>query len=147
SALQNLGYAVATVDLRKHGESVSGGGTPSDTAVRLEDYQNMWAGDLEAVKQFLMEEHHQRKLNINKLAIVASDEFAPIAAQYAVADWAKRPYDDAPATSPNERTPRGQDVRALVFLSPSGNAGSVNLMNSLKTLRDPRLGIAVLVLV
>ncbi len=144
---QKLGLAVVSVDLRKHGESKKDGAGEADTLIHNTDYQQMWQGDLEAVKQFLMQEHQAKKLNINKLAIVAADDMAPIAARFAVADWNKPPYDDAPATSLDERTPRGQDVRALVFLSPSNTAGNINLMASIKQLRDPRAGIAMLVLV
>src|SRR5690606_1715727 len=105
-----LGLAVVTVDMRKHGESKTSPAGRTETVMRHEDYQHMWQGDLEAVKQFLMEEHKQRKLNVNKLAIIAAGEMAPIAARFTVFDWSKPPYDDAPI--PRERTPRGQDVRA-----------------------------------
>ncbi|MGE0374610.1 MAG: hypothetical protein AB7I48_12580 [Planctomycetaceae bacterium] len=144
---QVLGLAVVSVDMRKHGESIQDGAGKTDAVLRNEDYQAMWQGDLEAVKQFLMQEHQDKKLNINKLAIVAADEMAPIAARFAVADWNKRPYDDAPATSPQDRTPRGQDVRALVLLSPSNTAGNINILGSVRQLREPRAGIAMLVLV
>lgn len=148
SAIQQvLGLAVVTVDMRKHGQSTQDATGKTDAVLRKEDYQAMWQGDLEAVKQFLMEEHQNKKLNINKLAIVAADEMAPIAARFAVYDWSKRPYDDAPVTSPQERTPRGQDVRALVLLSPSNTAGNINIMGSIRQLRDPQAGIAMLVLV
>ncbi len=144
---QKLGLAVVSVDLRKHGESLNSAAPEADSRFQNTDYQQMWQGDLEAVKQFLLQEHQAKKLNINKLAIVAADEMAPVAARFAVADWNKPPYDDAPATSRDERTPRGQDVRALVFLSPSNTAGNINIMSSIKQLRDPRAGIAMLVLV
>lgn len=142
-----LGFAVVTVDLRKHGESKSPEGAQDDAVLRPQDYDNMWRGDLEAVKQFLMEEHQNKKLNIHKLGIVAADDMAPIAAQFAVFDWSKPPYDDAPATQPQARTRRGQDVRALVFLSPSANAGRNRLTAAVKQLRDPRAEIAMLVIV
>ena len=146
-ALQKLGLAVVTVDMRKHGKSNVDAAGKTETVMRNDDYQHMWQGDLEAVKQFLMEEHQAKKLNVNKLAIVAAGEMAPIAARFAVFDWSKIPYDDAPANSPSDRTPRGQDVRALVLLSPSMTAGSINIMSSMRQLRDPRAAIAMLVLV
>ncbi|MBX3437466.1 MAG: hypothetical protein KF861_08255 [Planctomycetaceae bacterium] len=144
---QVLGMAVVSVDLRKHGESTQDAAGKTETVLRNEDYQHMWQGDLEAVKQFLLQEHQAQRLNINKLAIVAADEMAPIAARFAVADWTKLPYDDAPANTPNQRTPRGQDVRALVFLSPSNTAGNVNIMGPIRELRSPQAGIAMLALV
>ncbi|MCA9077811.1 MAG: hypothetical protein KDA93_22480 [Planctomycetaceae bacterium] len=142
-----LGFAVVTVDLRKHGESKSPDGAQDDAILRVEDYDNMWRGDLEAVKQFLMDEHQDKKLNVNKLGIIAADDMAPVAAQFAVFDWSKPPFDDAPANQPQARTRRGQDVRALVLLSPSANAGRSRLMAAAKTLRDPKAGIAMLIIV
>ena len=142
-----FGFAVVTVDLRKHGESKSPEGAQDDAIIRPDDYDNMWRGDLEAVKQFLMKEHQDKKLNIHKLGIVAADDMAPVAAQFAVYDWSKPPYDDAPANQPDARTKRGQDVRALVFLSPSASAGRIRLMSVAKKLRDPRAEIATLVIV
>lgn len=146
-ALQKLGLAVLTVDMRKHGKSNVDAFGKTESIIRNDDYQHMWQGDLEAIKQFLMDEHMAKKLNVNKLAIIAAGEMAPIAARFAVFDWSKPPYDDAPANSPGQRTPRGQDVRALVLLSPSMTAGSINIMSSMRQLRDPRAAIAMLVLV
>ncbi len=144
---RELKFAVVTVDLRKHGESKSPEGAQDNAIVRSEDYENMWRGDLEAVKQFLMKEHQEKKLNVNKLGIIAADDMAPVAARFAMYDWSKPPYDDAPATQPEARTRRGQDVRALVFLSPSQTAGKVSIMTAVKSLRDPRAEIAMLVIV
>lgn len=140
--LQDQGYAVVSVDLRKHGESKK---ADEKETLRPNDYQAM-LGDLEAVKSFLLKEHQDKKLNINKLGIVAADDIAPVAVAYAQIDWQKKPYDDAPVTDPAARTPRGQDVRALVLLSPSQTAGRLNILGPLRFLRDPRLGVAVLVI-
>src|SRR5690606_33210118 len=136
------GYAVVSVDLRKHGESKLEGEMPM---LRPNDYRAM-LGDLEAVKQFLFQEHQDKKLNMNKTGIIAADDMAPVAVTYAQLDWLKKPYDDAPVTDPTHRTPRGQDIRALVLLSPSQNAGALNILGPLRTLRDPRLGVAMLVI-
>jgi hypothetical protein len=141
AVLQDQGYAVVTVDLRKHGESKVEG---EQAMLRPNDYRGM-LGDLEAVKTFLLTEHQDKKLNMNKTAIVAADDMAPIAVTYAQIDWLKKPYDDAPVTDPAARTPKGQDIRALVLLSPSQNAGALNILGPLRTLRDPRIGVAVLV--
>jgi hypothetical protein len=74
--------------------------------------------DLRAVKRFLLGEHNDKRLNIRKMAIVAPEMSAPIAVQFAVMDWAKEPHQDAPIQDINARTPRGQDVRALILISP-----------------------------
>ncbi|MFN9977188.1 MAG: hypothetical protein ACK58T_45530, partial [Phycisphaerae bacterium] len=60
--LQSNGYAVMTVDLRKHGDSVpaaASSGTGKAAAVKLgpNDYTLMAAADLESVKEFLLAEH------------------------------------------------------------------------------------------
>lgn len=139
--LQNNGYAVVTVDLRRHGESVAGG----ETALRPADYNLMVASDLAAVKRFLMDQHQQRKLNMNKLALVGVGMSVPVAAAFAEADWKAVPYDDAPL--PIDRTPRGQDVRALVMISPELSVGQLSAPRAITFLRRPMLNLALLVVV
>jgi hypothetical protein len=117
--LQELGYAVVTVDPRGHGESSGGPGSAAGKKARdltARDYQAIVAFDLETVKKFLFEEHQQKKLNMAKLAIVAADVMTPVAVEYTLLDWSKTPYDDS--ETPAQRTPRGQDVKCLVLLTP-----------------------------
>lgn len=140
--LQSQGYAVISVDLRKHGESLPEGTAPT---LKVSDYSQMVLGDMVAVKRFIFDEHQRQRLNMNKMAIVAAGMSAPIAAAFAEADWRMPPYDDSP--SPMSRTPRGQDVRALVLLSPDASAGKVNLSRSLKFLQTPAFGISFLIIV
>lgn len=140
--LQKAGYAVVAVDLRRHGESVG----PAVSArvgnrIRPIDYANMMRLDLEAVKQFLLAEHQAQRLNIRKTAIVAADEMAPVAANYAVMDWLRTPYPDAATLE--ARTPRGQDIRALAFISPSESAGSLKLTKALTALRNNAWMVAI----
>jgi hypothetical protein len=135
------GYAAITVDLRKHGESVKQG---DDSTVNPNDYQGMLL-DLMAVKKFIFEEHQKKRLNMNKMGIVAVGKSAPVAAAYSEWDWKQQPYDDSPVFA--TRTPRGQDVRALIFLSPERFAGRVNATASLTYLRNPALNIALQVIV
>ncbi len=132
------GYAVITLDLRKHGDSIVPG-RAGDT-VQPNDYLAMVAGDLAAVKNFLFEQHQAKKLNMNKLGIVATDFSVPLALGFAELDWKQVPYDDSPV--PATRTPRGQDVRALVLISPQLTAGRVNGAKSLNYLKNPGLAIA-----
>ena len=101
-----------TVDLRGHGESP----LPRNAGLKKSDYQAMVAFDMEAVKDFLFDEHMKGNLNMNKLGIVACDMSASVALLYTELDWEKIPYDDSPTAS--ERTPRGQDVQALALISP-----------------------------
>lgn len=120
-ALQELGYAVVTVDPRGHGESTGGpahggGKKAAPQELKARDYQNIVNFDLEAVKKFLFDEHQKQSLNMAKLAIVAADALTPVAAEYALLDWSKKPYEDNAV--PALQTPRGQDVKCLVLLTP-----------------------------
>lgn len=115
--LQSKGeFAVVSVDLRGHGESVM---AKKAELLKKTDYQAMVAFDMEAVKEFLLDEHSKKRLNVNKLGIVACDFSASVALLYTELDWEKIPYDDSPTDA--DRTPRGQDVQALVLISPEAN--------------------------
>lgn len=133
--LRDEGFAVVTVDMRGHGESK----LPDEKPIGNSDYAKM-AGDIEAVKAFLLTEHQAKKLNIAKLGIVAADDFAPVALNYAMIDWQKPDYDDAPV--PSRRTPRGRDVKAVGLLSPTLQSGNVKAMKPLVFLKNPRVEIA-----
>ncbi len=155
------GYAVLAVDLRKHGKSTGqeGGSTnkaqggsskskAADTTLRAADYQMMVVGDLEAVKAFILQEHQRGKLNVRKLAIIAPEMSAPLAINFTVNDWAKPPYNDAPAPRPgmpDARTPRGQDVQALVLLSPENSVPGVSTARTIPVLKA--LPVAVFIAV
>jgi pimeloyl-ACP methyl ester carboxylesterase len=140
--LQKRGYAVISVDLRKQGESVING---SDNALQVNDYTAMVAGDMAAVRNFIFDEHQAQRLNMQKLGIVAVGTSVPIAAAFAEFDWRQPPYDDAPL--PINRTPRGQTVKALVFISPETSAGRVKAATAMKVLRQlaPDLALQVIV--
>ena len=125
-SLQREGFAVITVDLRKHGQSTntarSAGTvpqaerTPKGPTCSAADYSNMVEQDLPAVKKFIYEQNQLKHLNMNKMGIVAAETSAAVAVCFAGDDWSKAPYDNAPTDE--GKTPRGQDVRALVLLSP-----------------------------
>lgn len=143
--LQDKGYAVVAMDLRQHGESKPVGGTPSGPdALKARDHQIMASagGELEAVKQFLYEEHQRENLNMAKLAIVAPGTSAPVAATWAANDWTKKPYNDAPTLA--SRTPRGQDVKALIFLSPETNVPGLQITRPLQFLRNAPIAFLIL---
>jgi len=138
--LNEDGYAVITVDLRKFGDSKA----PGDmTTIRPDDYEKMSSSDMFAVKQFIYGLHEGKQLNMNKMAIIAAGPTAPVALNFAAADWTMPPHDDAPVLA--NRTPRGQDVRAIVLLSPETSAGRLNSNRALGVLKAPALGVAMLV--
>lgn len=156
--LQNEGYAVITVDLREHGESkddapVAGNANQDDKKkkkpavgkkadLKPADVQLMVNADMEAVKGFIFDEHQSENLNMNKLAIVGPELGASIAVEYAVVDWSKRPHNDG---QPGFQTPRGQDVHALVLISPESTFEGVVLPRLLPELKDPAKNIAFLI--
>lgn len=146
--LQKNNYAVVTVDLRKHGDSVPLGpdGKPLPQALRLlpADYQLMALQDLEAVKDFLVEEHQKEKLNIRKLGIVSAGSSCLVVSAFTVADWAKKPWPDAATLA--ERTPKGQDVRAILMLSPEASVKGLNTAAVVRGVGDPSKGIGVHIL-
>lgn len=134
------GFAVVTVDLRKHGESLEEG---ASRILKNEDFSLMAYSDLPAVKKFLVQEHEKKKLNINKLGIIAADSMVPVALEFAASDWSLEPHKDGPGGSFG--TPRGQDVRAIVMLSPIVSVGPVNGAKSSNFLKDPSFRIAFFV--
>lgn len=144
--LLKLQFAVVSVDLRKHGDSVlaEGTGAKSTKSATLTkfDYEAMIAMDLEAVKHFLFEENQAQRLNMKKIAVVSSDMSTVVALNWTALDWAKTPYDDAPTLA--AKTPRGQDVQAVVLISPMDSLSGVGTTKTVPFLRQA--GIAALVM-
>jgi len=139
-SLNEDGYAVVSVDLRKFGDSKA----PGDMSnIRPDDYEKMSASDMFAVKQFLYDEHQKKAPNMNKMAIVAAGPTAAVALNFAAADAVMPPHDDAPIVE--NKTPRGQDVRAIVLLSPEMAAGRLNSTKALNVIRTPAAGIAMMI--
>ncbi len=134
-------FAVLTVDLRKQGESKPGANAPpqaKNSMVTKLDFEGMLAFDMEAVKKFLYEEHQAKRLNMRRLAVIAADQATAIALNYAAIDWAKEPFDDAPSVE--KRTPRGQDIQALVLLSPLEQLPGTAVNKALPVLRVAGVG-------
>ncbi len=171
--LQADGFAVITVDLRGHGESKGGAAATSPTGnvnqpadkkkktgdkkeksetgkarggasndLKPWDYENMCAIDMEAVKKFIYQENQAQNLNMNKIGIAGPEMGASVAAYFALADWEKEPHSDCIGPA---RTPRGQDVRALVFISPQEKFHNLPIAKPIAELRDPEFGVAFFV--
>lgn len=157
--LHDDGYAVITVDLRGHGQSKGTSDEPEKSSknkaktpktgkaavdaasLRARDYEAMVAFDMEAVKQFIFAEHQARRLNMNKMAIIGAGMGAAVGVRYAALDWLKKPHSDGPV---GNQTPRGQDVRALVLLTPETEIIGLSLPDAIKTLRTPLFGVAMM---
>ncbi|WP_417382982.1 alpha/beta hydrolase [Gimesia sp.] len=150
--LQQNGYAVVSVDLRKHGKSQvtaadAGGnqnqkGNSRDKLAAL-DYRAMVAFDMEAVWKFLYDEHQKKHLNMQKTAIIAADMSVPLVLNYALFDWSKIPYDDAPVLA--AKTPKGQTVRALVLISPDASVPGVSAARAAVKIKEPLFGVGFFV--
>lgn len=143
-ALQKEKYAAITVDLRKHGDSFPV--LDDDKKAKLArlgtaDYQAMAGVDLELVKAFLMQEHEEQKLNIRKTGIAAAGSSCLIVSAFAAADWVKPPWNDAPVDI--YKTPRGQDIRAIMMLSPKSSVRGINISDTMKIIAEPARGVAV----
>jgi pimeloyl-ACP methyl ester carboxylesterase len=137
-------FAVIAVDLRKHGESKAPANAPAQAKsdkLTKDDYVGMGL-DLEAIKKFIYSEHQAQRLNMRKLGVVATDMSTVIALNWVSLDWLKKPFDDAPTLA--ARTPRGQDVQALVLVSPEDSLSGVGTIDSTRFLRST--GISVLLM-
>lgn len=137
--LQEEGFAVATLDIRKHGQSKHSA-TENGGELNKNDWSGVigsssnFTGDIEAVKKFLLEEHADGKLNIEKLAVVGVKQTAPAVLAWSAADWLKLPYNDSSTLA--TRTPRGQDVKAVVLLSPADRIPGLSSALPVRTLSN-----------
>ena len=110
---QQRRISVIVPDLRGHGESVRRivGGVEKKIdrkRMRRSDIQSALL-DLEAVKKFLLEENNKGKLNIEMLTVLGSGFGGTLALKWSAIDW------NAPRLPTYKQ---GQDVKALVLLSP-----------------------------
>ena len=117
SALQRLGHAVITVDLRGQGEStvrrLPGGATEKIDPNRMRrNEMNLMVQDLDYVKRFLMEKHNAGELNIELLCVCGAEFGGIVATNWAARDWS---WQQLPAFK------QGQDVQALVLLTPEAS--------------------------
>jgi alpha-beta hydrolase superfamily lysophospholipase len=123
--LQDAGHAALSLDLRGHGgstkQTMPNGKDREIDPVRLNkaDLEGMWRQDVEAAKSFLMEENNKGEVNIDKLCIVGADLGAVVATNWAMLDWSWPPL----ATGK-----QGQDVKAVVLLSPPKTVRGLTIM-------------------
>ncbi len=149
--LQKKGCAVLVPDLRGHGAStkqiVMGRGRPREekldpTKFRANDFTAMAGFDMGALRKFLVKKNNDGELNFNKLVIVGAGMGAAIAMVWADYDWKIPNYEHA-------KIKQGQDVKALVLISPKWSYNGLDTMSILNSrgispVRD-RLSVMLLV--
>jgi pimeloyl-ACP methyl ester carboxylesterase len=122
-------FAVLTVDLRGHGESTkqrfpNGSENELDASkLRIEDFRAMVVLDMEAVRRFLVTENDSEKLNLNKLTIIGTGLGASVGTLWAAQDWS------APPLAVGKQ---GQDVKALVMISPRWKSHGLLMQTALR---------------
>jgi hypothetical protein len=131
--LQKQGCAVIMPDLRGHGDSttvVIGGSEKKFDAATMPPAQfgNMVTQDMEAVKKFLVEENNAGRLNIERLGIVAAEMSVQVAVKWTTMDWA---WPVLPTVK------QGQDVKAIVMLSPTTSFRNLNISQDMQNPQGP----------
>ena len=142
--LQSIGHSVIVPDLRGHGESLRVKG--SDMTLDREKFnRNAIAAmgeDIEACKRFLLKKNNGGELNIEFLTVVAAGQSAVLASQWAVKDWSW------PVVAGRKQ---GQDVKALVLLSPEKTFKGLTLNSVMRTDLlaggGPRMPLSIMVAV
>ena len=116
--LQTYGYAVMVPDLRGHGRSVGRRKPDGDyLTVKYDDPKNFgpieaknMVNDVESAKKWLVAKNNEGEVNIEMLCVIGAEFGAALATNWAALDWSW------PVTTAGKQ---GQDVKALVLLSPS----------------------------
>lgn len=135
--LQSLGHAVIVPDLRGHGAStkMTNGTTLTPNNV---NFLAMASQDLETIKSFLVGKNNKEELNIEKLCVVGAEMGATVACAWAAIDWSW------PVLATGKQ---GQDVKALVLLSPKQAFKNLKLTDALGRSQALQSKLAVLLCV
>lgn len=132
-ALREAGCAVLAPDYRGHGGSAEYTNQRGEKdrfdlgQMGRRDVENVIKYDLEKAKAFLKEENNEENLNLNALVMVGIGEGCVLAGNWAQRDW------QFPSVG---RMKQGQDVKALVYISPKKQIKGVGID---PTLTDPNL--------
>lgn len=125
--LQERGHAVLVPDLRGHGQSktqtLPNGAKVSIDADKLKKpaLEDMVL-DIEECKKFLLTKNNAGELNIEQLCVVGSEFGGILAVLWSRSDWSW-------PTLPSHK--QGQDVKALVLLSPVASVKGVTMRDAL----------------
>jgi len=138
-SLQAAGHAVLVPDLRGHGDSterINSTAVLDAASMPPAEFVRMVTGDMEALKNFLWMKNNKEELNIEKLCIVGADIGATVALNWAQLDWARPPIG---------YVKQGQDIKALVLISPVWSRHGLSLNTAMRAqpltvrLVDPQL--------
>ena len=139
---EDYGHAVMVPDMRGHGRSTmrkfpNGAEQEIDpNRMRRADLEGMYKFDLEAVKKFLMKQNNAGELNIELLCVVGSGMGAIVAASWTAQDWSWPSIGNIK---------QGQDVKAMVMLSPVQSFKGLSLQRALQNPNVRRLSTMVIV--
>ena len=123
---KKFGYAVLIPDLRGHGDStVTANGDEIDISRFKRTQIASVVEDFEACRKFLKEKNNEGELNLEMLTVIAGEQTAIMATNWAILDWSFPEFN-------NKR--QGQFVKALVFLSPPKSFKGLALT---KSMREP----------
>ncbi len=122
-------FAVVTVDLRGHGNSTKqlarNGRERELDAAKLgkNGLVDMVRFDMEKIRSFLVGKNDEGMLNLNKLCILGVGMGATVGVNWSAQDW---------ATPPLAVGKQGQDVKALVLISPRWKYRGIGLQDALR---------------
>ena len=123
--LQKLGHAVLVPDLRGHGGSTKRKGSKiqvkAATMSRTE-FTRMVQIDMPTLKAYLMAKNNAGELNIEKLCVVGAEMGASVALNWTWVDW---------NTAPVGNKKNGQDVKAVVVISPEWSTQGLPLRTAM----------------
>ena len=143
-ALQDKGYAVLTFDFRGHGHSKTrvvaaagaavqkgqaGPGKLDFTELRTPAQFLTLLNDIEAAKRYLVRRNNAGEINVAKLGVVGSEMGASLGILWSFRDWQFVPQPGFNAGK------QGQDVQALVLISPQYNFKGVAVNKELSKLQ------------
>lgn len=119
-----FGNCVICPDLRGHGESIVDPNGQEYLADRVSKAELLaMKADIEACKKFLIQKNDEKICNIEMLTIVADGAIGITAMDWCVIDWSFLPTT----------VKQGQDVKALVLLSPVRRFKGLSINELLRT--------------
>jgi len=123
---EELQHTVIVPDLRGHGTSLRRRGVdePIDREKMNRAAIESAMLDIEAAKAYLLQRNNEGKLNIEQLGVLGTGFGATLAIKWAVQDWS---FPSTPALK------KGQDVKALILISPRQSFKGVTVNKELKS--------------